>query len=155
MSQNSLFDIDFDFQPDTVRLLPEGPIQVQITPRYHADGVLDSQDLLGQFVTGVEEKMGKLEPISQADQNNLKTQIAQRVIEQIYHPMPDVLDDFEDDGEPYWDAEGLLHLPLRMLGSGYKLDLVPKLDASGELDCEALVADLEEAYRGVFAEVII
>lgn len=155
MSQNSLFNIEFDFQPDTVRLLPEGPIQVRVTPHYRADGVLDFNNLLGQLLAGIEEKMGKLEPISQEGQSDLKRQLAQGVIEQIYHPMSDVLDDFEDDGEPYWDAEGLLHLPLRMLGSGYKLDLVPKLDAGGEPDCQALVADLEEAYRGVFAEVII
>ena len=71
------------------------------------------------------------------------------------HTVSDVLNAFHDDGEPYWDAEGLLHLPLRMQGSGRKLDLVPKLGAGGELDCEALVADLEEAYRGVMSEVII
>jgi len=85
MSQNSLFDIDFDFQPDTVRLLPEGPIQVQITPRYHADGVLDSEDLLSQFVAGVEEKMGKLQAISQEGRDDLKMQIAQNVINDNIH----------------------------------------------------------------------
>lgn len=66
-----------------------------------------------------------------------------------------MLNAFHDDGEPYWDADGQLHLPLRMQCSGRKLDFVPKLDANGELDCEALVADLEEAYRGVMSEVII
>ena len=64
--------------------------------------------------------MGKIE----ADQPGgprctLKMQLAQGVIEGIFrHTVTDVLDDFEDDGEPYWDAEGLLHLPLRMLGTG-------------------------------------
>lgn len=49
MSQNSLFNIDFEFQPDTVRLLPEGPIQVQVTPRYSADGVLDCDALVADL----------------------------------------------------------------------------------------------------------
>ncbi|MCB2193676.1 MAG: hypothetical protein KQI62_19025 [Deltaproteobacteria bacterium] len=155
MSQNSPISIKYDFQPDALRLLPKEPFEVQFTLRYNADGVLDFEDLLGQLLAGIEEKMGKLQAISQEGRDDLKMQLAQIVIAQGVHTLSDVLEDFEDDGEPYWDAEGLLHLPLRMLGSGYKLDLVPRLDANGELDCEALVADLEEAYRGVFAEVII
>ena len=152
MSRNSLFDINFEFQPDTVRLLPEGPFEVTMDLRYSADGVLDLEHMLAQLLAGIEAKMGKIQAISQEGREDLKKQIAQNVIKDNIHTVSDVLNAFHDDGEPYWDAEGLLHLPLRMLGSGYKLDLVPRLDAGGELDCDALVESLECSYRYVLQD---
>ncbi|MCF8043908.1 MAG: hypothetical protein K9L19_15320, partial [Desulfarculaceae bacterium] len=113
MSQNSLFDIDFDFQPDTVRLLPEGPFEVTMVMRYNANGVLDLEYMLAQLLAGIEAKMGKFQAISPEGREDLKKQIAQNVIKNNIHTVSDVLNAFHDDGEPYWDAEGLLHLPLR------------------------------------------
>lgn len=78
MSQNSLFNIEFDFQPDTVRLLPEGPIQVRVTPHYRADGVLDLEYMLAQLLAGIEAKMGKIQAISPEGREDLKKQIAQK-----------------------------------------------------------------------------
>ncbi|MBU1275904.1 MAG: hypothetical protein KJ720_11050 [Proteobacteria bacterium] len=152
MSQSSPISIDYDFQPDTLRLLPEGQFDVQMTLRYSADGVLDLEDLLGQLLAGIEAKMGKIQAISPEGREDLKKQIAQNVIANNIHTVSDVLDAFHDDGEPYWDADGQFHVPLCMQGSGCKLDLAPKLDAGGGLNCDALIESLECSYRDVLQD---
>lgn len=154
MSNSSNVSIEYDFQPDTLRLIPEDRFQVGLVLHYSSDGVLDFEDLLGQLLAGIEAKIGKIKTVSQEGRADLKMQLAQNVIQHAIHPIPDILEDFDSDGNPTWDADGRLHLPLVMKGSGRKLDLVPRVDAGGELDADALIADLEESYRGVMSEVI-
>lgn len=149
MSRSNQAIINYNFTPDTLRLVPEGEIKFPLTPKYSEDGALDFDDFLGQLLEGIEARMGRLKPIDQAGRSELKNQLAQNVIKHAINPINDILDDFDDDGSPYYGSDGQLHVPLRMKGSGYKLDLTIKYLADGSLDLDHLVESFESAYKYV------
>ena len=146
--------IKFSFSPNTLRLLPDGPIELAMRLKFSQDGVLDFEDLLNQTLTGIEAKMGKVQSISQAGRDDLKMQLANAVIKRSINIVDDVLAAFTNDGEQYLDDELRLHMPLRMRGSNYKLDYVVKFLPDGSPDFGHMVESLESAYRDVLNGVI-
>lgn len=146
--------IDYNFSPDSLRLLPEGPIELPMKLKFSQDGVLDFEDLLGQLLVGLEANMGKLKSISQAGRDNLKNQLANAVIKRSINIVDDVLAAFTNDGEQYWDDELRLHMPLSMRGSNYKLDYIVKFLPDGSPDFGHMVESLESAYKDVLKGAI-
>ena len=154
MSRSSLFQLKANVQTDRLRLLPEGPLNLNLSLRFDSGGVLDFEDAVDQVIGGLESHMGKLKSVSTADRDSIKAQLAPCIVEQAINSIPDVLGAFDNDGEQYWDDELRLHMPLRMKGSGYKVDLIVKFLQDGSLDLDHMIESLESAYSDVLKGVV-
>ena len=133
--------------------MPDVPRKYNLSLRFDSGGVLDFEDAVDQVIGGLESHMGKLKSVSTADRDSIKAQLAPCIVEQAIHSISDILEDFKGDNAPYWDSAGLLHLPLVMIGSKRKFDLVVK-HKDGSIVHSWIVDGFEDAYRAVMSEVI-
>lgn len=145
--------IVIDIQPDTVRLIPAGDVTVEPVHKFGPDGVLDMADILKQFMNALKQKHGSLQPFPKKKLAGLKKAIAKALITQSIQMVENVLKSFTANGEPRFDGQNNLVIPLKGNESGIEFDAVVKCKSDGSIDTDALAETFQGVYRRILAQL--
>lgn len=144
--------IHFDYS--SFRIDPKGLMNMRLKIPFKAGGVVDFEALYQQMLDGMKYNLGKEPNFTTEKHQKLRRQLADTLVKKAIQTR-DVLESFDPDGDPYWGADWQIHIPLRMQGSGRKLDLRPAHKSDGRLDRQALVDSFEGSYKEVLSGVTI